>query len=150
MAVSRALRRLLRVLGLEEEQCRITLESAQGNLSLLERAREAAHQRESSGRHLVSSSTHTGELSDRLAGLEEIRAAALYANVLKNRITAAEVVVAERREDFLAKRIERRQTEELIQKSEVKEAIMANRRGQRTLDDWYLSRQRKTDDCAGN
>jgi len=45
-----------------------------------------------------------------------------------------------RREDFLGKRVERRQAETLIQETEAQDAVEADRRGQQTLDDWYSSR----------
>ena len=69
MAVSRALRRLLRVRNLEEGQCRLALDSALGELSRLEQALEAAAERGSQGRRLVEASAVSGELADRLAGL---------------------------------------------------------------------------------
>ena len=75
MAVSRALRRLLRIRELEEEQGRIALESAIGDLSQLMNAQAAAVGRGQRGRRLVGSSVVTGEFTDRLAGLEEIRVA---------------------------------------------------------------------------
>jgi hypothetical protein len=54
--------------------------------------------------------------------------------------------VARRRQQFLAKRIERRQVETLIQKTEAKDAVDAGRRAQRDLDDWFLSRARQRTD----
>ncbi len=75
MAVSRALRRLLRIRELEEEQSRLALESALGELNRLEASLAAAVERERRGRRLVKASAQTGELPDRLAGLEETRAA---------------------------------------------------------------------------
>ena len=45
-----------------------------------------------------------------------------------------------RRQEFLAKRIERRQAETLIERSEARDAVDAARRTQRELDDWFLSR----------
>jgi hypothetical protein len=42
--------------------------------------------------------------------------------------------------EFLAKRIERRQVETLIQKTEAEDAVDAGRRAQQELDDWFLSR----------
>jgi hypothetical protein len=76
MPVSRALRRLLRVLHLEEEETRRALESALSDLHRLEHALAAAAARNRSGRGLIVQSAVTGELADRLAGLEESLAAA--------------------------------------------------------------------------
>lgn len=141
MAVSRALRRLLHIRELEEEQNRLALESAVGELNRLEHARIAAFARERQGRRLVENSAHTGQLPDRLAGLEESRSAALHAVALGPRIDAKGEEVAARRQEFLLKRVERRQAETLIQETEAREAILADRRGQQALDDWYGSRQ---------
>jgi flagellar biosynthesis chaperone FliJ len=141
MAVSRALRRLLRVLNVELEHCRLALESAIGELARLERAYAATADRARSGRHLVLTSARTGELRDRLAGLEETRAAKRRALALAPRITEAESEVETLRRAFLAKRIECRQAETLIRETEARDAIVAGRRAQQGLDDWYLNRQ---------
>lgn len=140
MAVSRAIRRLLRVLNLEEEQRQLALESAQAELGRLENALAAAHERGRNGRQMVVSGIRSGELQDRLAGTEEARASEHCALMLKPRILHAMVELGECREAFLAKRVERRQAETLIQEDEARDAVEADRRGQQSLDDWYLSR----------
>jgi hypothetical protein len=140
MAVSRALRRLLRVLDIEEEQRRLVLESAQGELGRLERSMTAAQEQERSGRELVVASAHSGELPDRLAGIEESRAARRRAAALAPRIADAEVEATAMRQAFLAKRVERRQAETLISEAEARDALVASRRGQQSLDNWYLNR----------
>lgn len=146
MAVSRALRRLLRIRDLEEEQCRLALESSIGELNRLQSALASTAERDRRGRRLVQASVQTGEFQDRLAGLEETRAADRIVAVLEPRIEAKEAEVAQRRREFLAKRMERRQAETLIQASEAEEAIEAGRRTQLALDDWYSSRlYRETD-----
>ncbi len=142
MAVSRAMRRLLRVREMEEEQTRAALESAVGEKKRMESALLAARERERGGRRLVTASVMTGELTDRLAGVEEIRAGARRAEMLAPRIAAAEEIVGARRQEFLAKRIERRQVESLIGKMEAADAAEAGRRAQRDLDDWFLGRAR--------
>ena len=140
MAVSRALRRLLRIRDLEEEQSRLALESALSELQRLKHALTAAAERDRGGRLLVGASARTGELPDRLAGLEETRAAARYAAALAPRIADAEVDAAALRLEYLSKRVERRQAETLIQEAEARDAIEAGRRGQQALDDWYSNR----------
>jgi flagellar biosynthesis chaperone FliJ len=140
MAVSRALRHLLRVRDMEEDQCRLALESALGELRNLERALKATAERDRDGRRLVVASAESGELPDRLAGLEETRAAARHAEALTPRIADAEADVAALRQDYLAKRIERRQVETLIREGEAQDAVADRRRGQRALDDSYLNR----------
>jgi hypothetical protein len=146
VAVSRALRRLLRIRDIEEEQCRLALESALGELGRLQIALANTAERDRRGRKLVQASAQTGELQDRLAGIEETRAAGRIQSVLRPRIEAKEAEVAQRRQEFLAKRMERRQAETLIQASEAQEAVEAGRRSQLALDDWYSSRlYRETD-----
>jgi len=140
MAVSRALRRLLRILNIEEEQARLALESAVGDVAQLERALSATSVRARGGRHLVIASAQTGELPDRLAGLEETHAAKRRAEALVPRIAEAESRVETLRQVFLLKRVECRQAETLIRESEAKDALIASRRAQQGLDDWYLNR----------
>lgn len=140
MAVSRALRRLLRVLEIEEDQCRLTLETAVGELAHLERALAATDGRAQRGRELIHASARSGELPDRLAGLEETRSSKRCAEALASRIADAELEVESLRQAFLAKRVECRQAETLIRETEARDAFVANRRGQQALDDWYLNR----------
>jgi len=140
MPVSRALRRLLRIRELEEEQSRLALESAMGALSGLEKAVTAAAGRDRQGRRLVSSSAQSGELPDRLAGVEESRLAVQLGKSLEERKDAVELHVEMLREDFLVRRVERRQAEVLIERAEALDAIDAERRGQQALDDWHRSR----------
>jgi hypothetical protein len=140
MAVSRALRRLLRVRDLEEEQCRLALESAMGDLNRLRNAQQASVERGRRGRRLVESSAHSGELTDRLAGLEETRAAGRSTLALAPRVADAEQEAASLREEYLASRVERRQAETLIQEAEARDALDAERRAQQGLDDWFRNR----------
>jgi hypothetical protein len=140
VAVSRPLRRLLRIRNIEEEQSRLALETSLGELNRLERALAATAERDRCGRRLVEVSARTGELTDRLAGLEEGRAAGRYRAALAPRIADAELDVAALREEFLARRVKRRQVETLIQEAEAQDAIEAARHGQQALDDWYGNR----------
>ena len=140
MAVSRALRRRLRIRELQEEQSRLALESALGELHRLEHALAATIVRERSGRGLILASAQSGELTDRLAGFEETRSAKLHAIALGPRINGMGELVTNRREEFILKRVERRQAETLIQETEAREAIVDDRHGQQSLDDWYNSR----------
>jgi len=148
MAVSRALRRLLRIRSLEEEQRRLALESAIGELNRLEHALAATAERDRRGRRLAAASAHTGELTDRLAGLEETRAATRHAAALAPRIAAVELGVAALRQEFLGKRVERRQAETLIRETEARDAIENGRHGQQALDDWYRFRLHRAESEA--
>lgn len=141
MPVSRALRRLLQVRELEEEQSRLALESAVAQLNRLNGALAATNQRERRGRQLIAGSAQSGELPDRLAGLEEMRSAARAADVLADRIADAETSVTERRQSFLSTRVQRRQAESLIEQTESRDAVDAARRAQQALDDWHRSRK---------
>lgn len=141
MAVARALKRLLRVLELEEEQRQTALQSALGELHRLENAIDAAGVRERFGRQLVNEGVLKGEFEDRLAGLEEARAGLRTREVLAPRKVEATAVAAQRREEFLAKRIERRQAETLIESAEAQEALESSRRRQAALDEWFLNRR---------
>jgi|ERR1035437_750495 hypothetical protein len=139
MAVSRALRRLLRIRDLEEEQRRVALESALVELHRLQHSLAASVERGRRGRELVTASANTGELPDRIAGIAETLLAARYAEVMTPRIAATELNVAELRLEFLAKRVER-QAETLIRETEARDAAEAGRRGQQGIDDWYSNK----------
>ena len=140
MSVSQALRRLRRVLDLEEEQSKLALDSAMGQLRQLERFSTEADNQARAGRELIVSSAQTGELTDRLAGLEEERAAVRRSAALVHQIEAAQSDAERLRQEFLTKRVESRQVETLIHEAEADDAIDAGRRSQQSLDDWYLNR----------
>jgi hypothetical protein len=140
MAVSQAMRRLLRIRDIQEEQSRLTLESAMGELRRLEAAMVATTSMDRHGRRLVETSAHTGELEDRLSGIEEARTASRHATMLVPRIEAAETGVNLLRREFLQKRVARRQAETLIQETAAVDAVDAGRHNQQALDDWYRFR----------
>ncbi|HEY1902639.1 MAG TPA: hypothetical protein VGG56_09430 [Terracidiphilus sp.] len=148
MAVSRALRRLLRIRELEEEQGRIALESALGELNRLKQAQQATLERDRRGRRLVASSAQTGTFEDRLAGMEETRAAGRVALALKPRVWDAEQDVAGLREGYLARRVERRQAKTLIEEAETRDAQDTERRSQQGLDDWFRNRLHRAEAVA--
>ena len=141
MAVSRAIRRLLQVLEIQEEGCRAAVELARAELTRLQQALIRSVERERGGRHLVAASAASGEITDRIAGFEETRVAVRIATALAPRIAESALAADLRQREFLDKRIERRQTETLIEEAEALESIEAGRRAQRNLDEWYLSRR---------
>ena len=145
MAVSRALRRLLRIRDLEEEQSRLALEASLGDLHTLQHALAATTERDRRGRHLVQASALNGEIRDRTAGLEETRAADRFALVLGPRIADAEQDVISLREDYLEKRVERRQAETLIEEATARDTLDADRSSQQALDDWFGNRRHGED-----
>lgn len=149
MAIARAMRRLLQVLEIEEEQAKLALESALGEFRLLQLRWVAAMERNRSGRQLVKASAQSGNFIDRWAGLEEARAGNRHAASLAPRIAEAELAANARRQEYLARRVERRQAETLIEEAEAREAAVAGRRDQRALDDWYLNRLHRIERESG-
>jgi hypothetical protein len=143
--VSSALRRLLRVRDLEQEQYKLALDSALGELRRLERALAASRAQERQGRERVAASTRSGELIDRIAGLAESEAARRRAKAIALRIPAAEAEAARRRHEFLAKRVEHRQAETLISETEAQDGVQTVRREQQSLDDWFGARAHRRD-----
>ena len=141
MAVSRTLRRLLRnprFAGGAKAGWRLS--PSQGELNRLEDALKATENRDRRGRVLVDASARTGELPDRLSGLEEMRTAIRIAAVLALRIEAKKMDVANRQLEFQSTRVARKQAESLITAAESVDAVDAGRRSQQALDDWYSSR----------
>jgi hypothetical protein len=134
---------LLRIRNLEEEQRRLALEAGVADLHRLETALTTSKARDRRGRELVTASAGTGELIDRLAGLEETRLAIRQADVLAPRIAASQADVNALRQEYLPKRIERRQAETLIREIEAQDSVDAGRKGQQALDDWYRNRRQK-------
>jgi uncharacterized small protein (DUF1192 family) len=149
MARSRPLRRLLRVLEIEEEQRQLELEAAVGELRRLEGALAAAAERDRGGRLLVSLSARSGEATDRLAGLEESLAAARSAGFLAPRIAFGQQEVSRLREELLAKRVGRRQAEHVLRGLEARQARQTVRRGQQALDEGHLSQMRRDEAKKG-
>jgi hypothetical protein len=145
MAVSRALRRLLRIRNLEEGQCRVALDAALGELDRLGQALAATTERDRLGRRLVVASAASGELEDRLAGVEETHIARRQGGMLAGKIAAAEIDVARLRREFLGKRVERRQAETLIEEAAAGDAVETGRHEQQAADDWYRFRLQGAD-----
>ncbi|MGA7257755.1 MAG: hypothetical protein WBX09_14005 [Terracidiphilus sp.] len=143
MPVSGAMRRLLRVRHLEEEQHRLTLESALADLGALERALVMARAAERRGRARIASSAPASDPADRIAAVVESSSAARHAAALRPRIAAAEQEAVRVRRQFLDKRTERRQAETLIREREANDAVEAGRRAQQAVDNWFSSRARQ-------
>jgi hypothetical protein len=140
MPVSHAIRRLLQIRELQEEQSRLALETVLGELRQLESALRSTMERDRLGRILVVASVEADSLPDRVAGLVESSSASQHAGMLLARVEAAEREAAALQQDFLFKRVERRQAETLIEEIHVQDETRATRRGQQTLDDWHSAR----------
>jgi hypothetical protein len=134
------MRRLLRIRELGEDQSRLALESALGELNQLEAAFRATAQRGRRGRRLLSASVQTGNLLDRVVGLEETRTSGLVGEALLNRVAVAESHVVELRGELLANRVRSRQTGMIVRSTEARDAQEGARRGQQELDDWHRRR----------
>jgi len=145
MPVNRALLKLLQVRELEEEQCRSALASAAAALRRLEQALAAARERGRTGRALMLAGAQGGNLEDRLAATEEVRASLRHAAFLWPRIQSAELQVAASRQKLLAKRTECRQAKTLIETERRRDAIEQNRKQQQALDEWHRSRRDRED-----
>jgi flagellar export protein FliJ len=133
VAASSAMRRLLHIRQQEEEQGRAALESAVAELRRFEHALSRSLERARQGRQ----SAKSGDLVDRLAGLEETRMAKRSGAFLLQRIETARKQIEALRQIFLAKRVARLQAETLIRETEAREAMEAARREQRDLDDMH-------------
>lgn len=144
MAVSRAMRRLQQVLEIQESECLAAIESARAELTQLEQNLVRSIARERGGRRLAAASATTGEIVDRIAGIEETGSARRLTAALEPRIAEAQAALDATRREFLSKRVERRQTETLIEEAEAAGKVEAARRAQKNLDDWFLSRRART------
>jgi hypothetical protein len=133
------MRRLLQVLTIQEEECHAAMESARAELKLLEQALIYNVERERAGRRLLAASAASGEITDRIAAIEEARAAKWIAAALAPRIKELESTANARQQEFLGKRIERRQAGIFIEEAEALKSIAAARRAQRDLDNWFRS-----------
>ena len=156
MPVSSALKRLLRIRDLEQEQHQRALESALAELRQLEKALEHAAARQQGGRRGFATSV-LDQSSDRdqdpnqnsyqkplelQSALVETSIGKRHALAIAPRISRAVAQAALRRQEFLLKRIERRQAETLIEDTEAADAIEATRKSQKSHDDWFLARTR--------
>lgn len=142
MPVSTSLRRLLRIREMQEEQDKSALQTALGEMSRLETALAATEERERSGRRMVGSGARRGSLADRIAGLEEMRAAAGMTKALSVRIAAAERHVVALRDNLLSSRMQRRQTKTLVEAGEARESAKEVRRIQSNSDELHRSQSK--------
>lgn len=146
MGSARMFERVLRIRQMEEDEGRRRLDLAIAELSQLELELRRAKQRESAGRSLVAASAASGEIADRIAGMEESRSASRSAVALASRIRTAEDSLALLRRDYLSRRTSRLQAEALAETERAREAAINLRHGQQALDDWYLNRRRLNND----
>jgi hypothetical protein len=85
----------------------------------------------------------SGETQDRIIGLEEIEIAVRISTVLMARVRSATEKIQRIRNEFLHKRLEKRQAETLLQSALEREASAAQRKMQLALDEWTRLRRRE-------
>jgi hypothetical protein len=137
MPVSIALRRLLQVRKLEEEQDKAALESALGDVRRVENALRAAQARDRAGRASIASGAPSADPADRIAGMVETEAARRSIQVLAQRASAATARAAALREEYLARRVERRQVDTVIREAEELEMVDRARTQQQNVDECF-------------
>ncbi|HUB29946.1 MAG TPA: hypothetical protein VL967_09620 [Terracidiphilus sp.] len=141
MPIPRGFERLLRIRTLEEEQSRAALAAALAELNSFTRALEETLARAQGGRRLLHKALASGEISERLAGLVEISTAKIRAEALTVRLREAERRVDELKSELLGRQVKRRQSEILVDRLRTLDALEADRRIQRELDEWYRARK---------
>jgi flagellar biosynthesis chaperone FliJ len=141
MALSASLRRLLSIRQAEEDRSQSEMERANTELQRLESASARAQERGKSAQGLVASSVQTGELLDRVAGLQEIATVKRTQEVLRKRIRAAADDAQHKQQEFMSKRIARRQVEALIDAKSNEARTAFDRKAQSALDDWHRSQR---------
>jgi flagellar export protein FliJ len=146
MAAPTSLKRLAAIRRAEEQHSRTRMEMAIAELHRLEQAFDGARNRAKQGRRSIVSAVNSGASEDRIAGMTEIAAADRVTVLLAEIIHSAERQVSELRDAFVAKRIERRQAESLLESQTAQETLERSRKSQTALDDWHRSRSgdRKT------
>lgn len=146
MPAPTSLKRLAAIRRAEEQHSRTRMEMAIAELHRLEQAFDGARNRAKQGRRSIVSAVSSGECDDRVAGIAEVTAADRVTTLLAERIHSVEQQISELRDAFLAKRIERRQAESLLESQTAQQTLELSRRSQTALDDWHRSRSgdRKT------
>lgn len=140
MPPGQSLKRLHSIRAAEEEQYRTQMNLALAELRRLEEALENSRERLRRALTLFSGSVHNGVVEDRIAGLEAAALADRLARVLAERIRIANGHFTQLRAQFLAKRVERRQVETLLDAVIAQDLIEGNRKNQLALDEWFRSR----------
>lgn len=128
------------MLDLEEKIRRRELQLTHAELVQSERSLAVALGQEKCGRQLLVSSVQNADLDGRIAAAEEIRAGRLRGTFLQKRIEQLALLVDERQRAFREKQVERKQSEALVTAADASQALEENRKGQQSLDNWFLTR----------
>jgi flagellar export protein FliJ len=141
VAISNSLRRLLHIRKLEEEQRKIALESVLAELHNLKVTLGAMRARERGGRERVALSSQSSDPADRIASLVECESARRSAQALEGRIAETASRASAARDDYVSKRVERRQVETVLEEAEEARAAERARREQEGVDQWFSARR---------
>lgn len=140
MGAPRDLLRLRKLRETEEQQKKSVLASAFEELHRLESELEFAKSHARRGRALLISSALSGDRADRVAGMEEVAATGRLIDFLTVQLQVAADNVGTLLAEFLAKRIQRRQVQTLLESALTQSIAEERRKSQMLLDDWHLSR----------
>jgi len=141
MTISPVIARLLHIRELQEEQCRLELESALRAVQTLQAARGDAADRARRGRELIRASGWSNEPVERLSGIVEEGIAVRLQGLLEADIAQAEQRAGMRRETYVAARIGRSQIGTLVKRVADGEARRQAAMHQFDLDEWFRSRR---------
>ncbi|HEY2472139.1 MAG TPA: hypothetical protein VGI45_30410 [Terracidiphilus sp.] len=141
MQLSKALERLHSVRKIEEQQQEAELNEVTAELYRLRGMLDRVHQRIETARALASASIGNGMIEDRFSALEETVLLGRLATVLVKKVKLADQRLLEARAQLLAKRIERRQVETLLDAAQRQVEKDENRKSQQSLDEWYRLRR---------
>jgi flagellar biosynthesis chaperone FliJ len=137
MAAKQGLNRLLRVRQLEEELSRVELEVAVGDRNRMGEELASVAQRQAAGRRDLVRGIMERDTAGRAGSVIEVEQARRLQLRMEPRLEAAEDEVARQREEFLARKRDRRQVETLVDEQQRIAREAAGRRAQQMLDDWY-------------
>jgi flagellar export protein FliJ len=140
LGAPRDLLRLRKLRETEEQQKKSVLASAFEELHRLESELEFAKSHARRGRALLISSALSGDRADRVAGMEEVAATGRLIDFLTVQLQVAADNVGTLLAEFLAKRIQRRQVQTLLESALTQSIAEERRKSQMLLDDWHLSR----------
>lgn len=139
MALSRALRNLLKIREMQEEQQKNALESAAAELRMIETALADAHTRQAAA-HFGAFAGECVDPLDRRALQLQAETETRRRELLHARRQDSQQVVESERALYLERRTERRQAEAVVDAELLRDHKESERKLQREVDDWYGTR----------
>ncbi len=137
MKSSHALRRLLRIRALQEEQSRLALETAQAEQKRLDAALAESRRSERRSRESIFAGVRSGDAVERIAGIMQSFESERASKQIAAWKLEADLAAARLRKAFLADRTERRQTERMVEAAAAEATAQEERSAQKALDDWH-------------